>query len=839
MSSRSKDTGYLADVITYDSSSNVGIGAAADGVNKLYVNGTIRQSVASSILKTDSSGKIVSAVAGTDYQAAGAVTSVTATSPIVSTNGTTPTISIPAATTSVNGYLTSTDWTTFNAKMAAFTASTPLSISGGFLTIQQSSTSLSGYLSSTDWNTFNNKQAALGFTAENVANKSTITTLGVSDTLYPTQNAVKTYVDNAVSVGIVIKQSVRVASTANVTISSAPATIDGVTLVSTNRILLKDQTTTSQNGLYVFNGTGSALTRTTDMDTWSEVPKAGVFVSAGTINASSTWLTNVASTGTIDTTAIVWNQLSAATVYTAGVGLTLTGSQFSVTTAGITNAMLAGSIDLTSKVTGILPVANGGTGVSSITASRALVSDASSNVSVSATTSVELGYVSGVTSAIQTQINGKEPSIAAGTTAQYWRGDKTWQTLPSYSLPTASTTVLGGVKVDGTSITIASGVISSTYSYSLPTASTTVLGGVKVDGTSITIASGVISSTYSYSLPIASTTVLGGFKVGSNLSINATTGVLDATYSYSLPTASSSVLGGVKIGSGVSISSGVISVSTAYLSSNGGTLYGNLTINGSTNTPLSINGTEPYMEIHANGATNVAGIKIFPTTNYDAYIGNYGGAGRLWLVGGNAGIVNIDGTGNVTTSGWFVNNATFRGLQNTATSMYFASKDAGYYDISSTGSAVSSLRLFTGGNQTDIRGYLYADTSNNVGILDATGSWRVRANTSGVTLYGSSGCTADFTATAFYESSDIRFKNVIETNPTFNVLGIDVIKFTRKDNEQIRYGYSAQQVQTIIPDAVVGEDELTVNYSDVHTLKIAALEKEIAELKHSIKLLVR
>ena len=88
-------------------------------------------------------------------------------------------------------------------------------------------------------------------------------------------------------------------------------------------------------------------------------------------------------------------------------------------------------------------------------------------------------------------------------------------------------------------------------------------------------------------------------------------------------------------------------------------------------------------------------------------------------------------------------------------------------------------------------------------------------------------------ATGFYESSDIRFKNILETNPNVNVLGIDVIKFTRKDNDtnQVRYGYSAQQVQSILPDAVTGTDFLNVNYLDVHTLKIAQLEKEIKELK--------
>jgi hypothetical protein len=92
------------------------------------------------------------------------------------------------------------------------------------------------------------------------------------------------------------------------------------------------------------------------------------------------------------------------------------------------------------------------------------------------------------------------------------------------------------------------------------------------------------------------------------------------------------------------------------------------------------------------------------------------------------------------------------------------------------------------------------------------------------------------TASAFYESSDIRFKNVIETNPVVDMTGIDVIKFTRidVDTDQTRYGYSAQQVQSVLPDVVIGNDRLAVNYVDVHTLKIAALEKRIAELEAKI-----
>jgi len=101
----------------------------------------------------------------------------------------------------------------------------------------------------------------------------------------------------------------------------------------------------------------------------------------------------------------------------------------------------------------------------------------------------------------------------------------------AYSLPTATTTVLGGVKIDGTSVTInGSGVISASTSYSLPTASTTVLGGVKIDGSTITISgSGVINANYTtYSLPTASSSVLGGVKVGTGLTIDGA-GILGAS----------------------------------------------------------------------------------------------------------------------------------------------------------------------------------------------------------------------------------------------------------------------------------------------------------------------
>lgn len=99
----------------------------------------------------------------------GTVTSVGATSPVVSSGGNTPTISMPAATGSVNGYLTSTDWTTFNNKQPAGTyvtsvsATAPITSTGGTtptLAMPAATASVNGYLTSTDWTTFNNKQPA-------------------------------------------------------------------------------------------------------------------------------------------------------------------------------------------------------------------------------------------------------------------------------------------------------------------------------------------------------------------------------------------------------------------------------------------------------------------------------------------------------------------------------------------------------------------------------------------------------------------------------------------------------------------------------------------------------
>ena len=145
-----------------------------------------------------------------------------------------------------------------------------------------------------------------------------------------TSLATKEYVD-AVKTGLDFKDSVRVASTANVDESSAPAAIDGVTLSSGDRVLLKNQSTGSENGIYVFNGSGSAMTRATDADADAEVTSGlYVFVEAGTVNSDTGFVLTTDGSITVGSTALTFTQFSGAGQITAGDALTKSGNTLNV-----------------------------------------------------------------------------------------------------------------------------------------------------------------------------------------------------------------------------------------------------------------------------------------------------------------------------------------------------------------------------------------------------------------------------------------------------------------------------------------------------------------------------
>jgi hypothetical protein len=147
--------------------------------------------------------------------------------------------------------------------------------------------------------------------------------------------ATKQYVDS-VAQGLDVKASVRVATTENGTLATDfdnGSVVDGVTLATGNRILIKDQTDATANGIYVVQASG-APTRSSDMNEGSEFPSAFTFVEAGTSNADKGFVCTNNSV-TIGVTEITFSQFSGAGTFVAGNGLTLTGNSFSINT-GVT-----------------------------------------------------------------------------------------------------------------------------------------------------------------------------------------------------------------------------------------------------------------------------------------------------------------------------------------------------------------------------------------------------------------------------------------------------------------------------------------------------------------------
>lgn len=156
--------------------------------------------------------------------------------------------------------------------------------------------------------------------------------INLTDPANPQDAANKRYVDAAV-VGIEWKPSVRAATTTAGTLATSFANgsvIDGVTLATGNRILIKDQATGSENGIYTVNATG-APTRATDADTNAELTASfAVFVEEGTANADSGYTLTNDGTVTIGTTALTFTQFTGLGQITAGNGLTKTANTLDV-----------------------------------------------------------------------------------------------------------------------------------------------------------------------------------------------------------------------------------------------------------------------------------------------------------------------------------------------------------------------------------------------------------------------------------------------------------------------------------------------------------------------------
>ena len=206
---------------------------------------------------------------------------------------------------------------------------------------------------------------------------------GLGDPSASSEAATKNYVDNLVT-GLRTRVIARVASTANVVIASALENgdvLDGVTLATGNRVLLKNQTTTSENGIYIVVATGGA-SRDPEFDIISEIAGQLILVSEGSTHADDLFLCTTDTSATLGSSAISYTQ-----VFPSSGG--------TVTSVAVADS---GSSEFT---------VTGGPITSSGTITLAVNSIAATKIGTGSVDNTEFDYLAGITSAIQTQIDNK------------------------------------------------------------------------------------------------------------------------------------------------------------------------------------------------------------------------------------------------------------------------------------------------------------------------------------------------------------------------------------------------------------------------------------------------
>jgi hypothetical protein len=342
---------------------------------------------------------------------------------------------------------------------------------------------------------------------------ATTTTLAglesVTLTQDPTANlqvATKQYVDNLVASGIHFHEPVRVESPINLnatynngtsgvgaTLTNAGTqvalVIDGITLSVADRVLVYEQTNQTQNGVYVVTDVGSGasnwiLTRSDDADTFGLTSAdtlgegSTFFVRQGDTGAGETYTCNTSGTITFGTTNITFAQISSAQIYSAGTGLTLTGTQFSLSNTAVTPATKGTAsktvtatvnaqgqltsltdqdiaIQMSQVTSGVLPVTQGGTGFSSYAAGDILYADSSTTLAKLSNVATGNALISGGVGAnpsygkigLTTHVSGTLPVLNGGTgvTTSTGSGNVVLSDSPTLVTPALGTPASGNL----------------------------------------------------------------------------------------------------------------------------------------------------------------------------------------------------------------------------------------------------------------------------------------------------------------------------------------------------------------------------------------------------------
>ena len=445
--------------------------------------------------------------------------------------------------------------------------------------------------------------------------------------------ATKAYVD-ATKQGLDVKDSVRVSTTANITLSGTQS-VDGVNVIAGDRVLVKNQTTGSENGIYVV--AAGAWARAVDANSDADVTTGMFcFVSEGTSNGDSGYVLTTNDAITLGTTALSFTQFSGAGQVGAGDGLTKTGNTLDVVGTADRITVNADSVDIASTYAGqssittlgtvatgtwqatAVAVAYGGTGATTAGGAASNLGlgtedspsftavTLSANTVSSDTTSGALVVTGGVGVGGAMNIGGALDVNAAASANSMSVTDATASTSTS----TGAMVVTGGVGVGG---------------------AMNVGGALDVNAAASVNSMSVTDATASTSTSTGAMVVTGGVGVGGAMNIGGATKVTDSTASTSTSTGALVVTGGVGVGGDLHVSSTLIvnGVTTLQVASVGGQPGADVGFS------VRNDGESVGFQVKCSGQTSISSADASTSTSTGALVVTGGvGVGGAMNVGG-------------------------------------------------------------------------------------------------------------------------------------------------------------------------------------------------------------